>query len=34
MRFMDRGNVDDLEQALDLLGVDRINEFKRTQIPR
>jgi hypothetical protein len=34
VRFMDRGNVGDLEQALDLLASDRINEFKRTQIPR
>jgi 2-hydroxychromene-2-carboxylate isomerase len=34
VRFMERGRVDDLEQALDLLASDRINEFKRTQIPR
>jgi 2-hydroxychromene-2-carboxylate isomerase len=34
VRFMERGNVADLEQALDLLASDRINEFKRTQIPR
>ena len=34
MRFMERGRVDDLEQALDLLASDRINEFKRTKIPR
>jgi hypothetical protein len=34
VRFMDRGRVDDLERMLDLLGWDRLNEFKRTQIAR
>lgn len=34
VRFMERGRVDDLERALDLLQWSRLNEFKRTQIPR
>jgi 2-hydroxychromene-2-carboxylate isomerase len=34
VRIMERGNVADLEQALDLVGDTRINEFKRTKIPR
>lgn len=34
VRLMDRGNVDDLEQALGLVGDTRLNEFKRTKIPR
>ncbi len=34
VRFMERGRVDDLERALDLLGWTRLNEFKRTRIPR
>jgi hypothetical protein len=34
VRFMERGRIDDLEQALALLASDRLNEFKRTQIPR
>ncbi|MGQ0805589.1 MAG: DsbA family protein [Actinomycetota bacterium] len=34
VRFMDRDRVDDLERMLDLLGWDRLNEFKRTQIAR
>ena len=34
IRFMERGNVDDLHRALDLLQWDRMNEFKRTRIPR
>ena len=34
VRFMERGNVDDLERALDLLSWSRLNEFKRTRIPR
>jgi predicted DsbA family dithiol-disulfide isomerase len=34
VRFMERGRVDDLERALDLLAWDRLNEFKRTRIPR
>ena len=34
VRFMERGRVDDLERALDLLPWTRLNEFKRTRIPR
>ena len=34
VRIMERGNVDDLAQALDLVGSTRLNEFKRTKIPR
>jgi len=34
VRFMERGRVDDLERALDLLQWTRLNEFKRTRIPR
>lgn len=34
IRFMERGRVDDLLRALDLLDVETINEFKRTRIPR
>jgi len=34
VRFMERGRVDDLERVLDLLQWSRLNEFKRTQIPR
>ena len=34
MRFMERGRVDDLERMLDLLQWTRLNEFKRTRIPR
>jgi predicted DsbA family dithiol-disulfide isomerase len=34
VRFMERGRVDDLERALDLLQWSRLNEFKRTKIPR
>jgi DSBA-like thioredoxin domain len=34
IRFMERGRVDDLERALDLLSWNRLNEFKRTKIPR
>ncbi len=34
IRFMERGRVDDLERALDLLAWTRLNEFKRTRIPR
>jgi 2-hydroxychromene-2-carboxylate isomerase len=34
VRFMERGRVDDLERALELLQWTRLNEFKRTQIPR
>jgi predicted DsbA family dithiol-disulfide isomerase len=34
IRFMERGRVHDLHQALDLLAWTRLNEFKRTRIPR
>jgi 2-hydroxychromene-2-carboxylate isomerase len=34
VRFMERGRVDDLERMLDLLQWPRLNEFKRTRIPR
>ena len=34
IRFMERGRVDDLERALDLLDWTRLNEFKRTTIAR
>jgi 2-hydroxychromene-2-carboxylate isomerase len=34
VRFMERGRVDDLERVLDLLQWSRLNEFKRTRIPR
>ena len=34
VRFMERGRVDDLERVLDLLPWSRLNEFKRTRIPR
>jgi predicted DsbA family dithiol-disulfide isomerase len=34
VRFMARGRVDDLERMLDLLDWTRLNEFKRTRIPR
>lgn len=34
VRFMERGRVDDLDRALDLLPWDRLNEFKRTRIAR
>ena len=34
VRMMERGNVDDFAQALDLLPSTRLNEFKRTKIPR
>jgi 2-hydroxychromene-2-carboxylate isomerase len=34
VRFMERGRVDDLERALDLLDWTRLNELKRTRIPR
>lgn len=32
IRFMERGRVDDLTRALDLLDWHRLNEFKRTQL--
>jgi predicted DsbA family dithiol-disulfide isomerase len=34
VRFMERGRVDDLTRAVDLLQWDRINEFKRPRVPR
>ena len=34
VRLMERGNVDDLEQVLALLQATRLNEFKRTVVPR
>ncbi|HEX6313151.1 MAG TPA: DsbA family protein [Acidimicrobiia bacterium] len=34
VRFMDRNRADDLQRALDLIGWSRLNEFKRTTIPR
>jgi predicted DsbA family dithiol-disulfide isomerase len=34
VRFMERGRVDDLERTLELLDWTRLNEFKRTRIPR
>jgi protein-disulfide isomerase-like protein with CxxC motif len=34
VRFMDRGRVDDLERMVDLLTWTRLNEFKRTRLPR
>ncbi len=34
IRFMERGHVDDLMRALDLLAWTRLNEFKRTKIAR
>jgi 2-hydroxychromene-2-carboxylate isomerase len=34
IRFMDRGRVDDLVRAVDLLQWSRLNEFKRPRVPR
>lgn len=34
IRFMERGRADDLERAVDLIEFARLNEFKRTKIPR
>jgi protein-disulfide isomerase-like protein with CxxC motif len=34
VRFMSRGDVDDLQRALDLLTWTDLNEFKRTTVPR
>ncbi len=34
IRFMSRGDVADLDRALDLLGWTEMNEFKRTSIPK
>jgi hypothetical protein len=34
VRIMERGRDDDVEQVLSLLDSTRLNEFKRTVIPR
>jgi len=34
IRFMERGRIDDLERAIGLLDWVRLNEFKRTRLPR
>lgn len=34
IRFMERGRTDDLARALELVEWTRLNEFKRTRIPR
>jgi hypothetical protein len=34
VRLMERGRVDDLERALDLIPWTGLNEFKRTRISR
>jgi hypothetical protein len=34
VRFMERGRIDDLERMLGLLDWTRLNEFKRTRVPR
>jgi hypothetical protein len=34
VRLMERGRVDDLDQVLSLLSATRLNEFKRTVLPR
>ena len=34
IRIMERGNVDDWAEALELVPSHRVNEFKRTKIPR
>jgi hypothetical protein len=34
IRFMERGRADDLDRALGLLDWSRLNEFKRTRVPR
>jgi len=33
VRFMDRGNPEDVDRMLDLLAWTSLNEFKRTKIP-
>ena len=33
VRFMDRGNPDDVERMLDLIAWTSLNEYKRTRIP-
>ena len=34
VRYMERGRADDLVRTLDLLEWNRLNEFKRTRLPR
>ncbi len=34
IRFMERGRLDDLDRALELLSWDRLNEYKHTTVPR
>ena len=34
VRLMERGRVDDVEQVLQMLSWNRLNEFKRTVVPR
>jgi predicted DsbA family dithiol-disulfide isomerase len=34
VRFMERGRVDDLERTVELIPWVRLNEFKRTSVPR
>jgi len=34
VRVMERGRVDDLERSLDLIEWTRLNEFKRTRLPK
>ena len=34
VRIMERGNVDDFAQAVELVASTRLNEFKRTRVPR
>lgn len=34
VRFMDRGRIDDLERMVEMLDWVRLNEFKRTRLPR
>ena len=34
VRFMDRGNPDDVDRVLDLLEWTDLNEFKHTSVPR
>ena len=34
VRLMERHNVDDVRAVLDMLGWTRLNEFKRTTVPR
>jgi len=34
MRLMERGNLDDLDRALDLIDFENLNEFKHTSIDR